>query len=669
MAKILRDLLDAEEPLFSISLRQLEAASGKKGIDVRLIAELASKMRQAAEALGLDSGDVTGREYYQALLSRIKADNDRVTRLIGGTDPDDVRQMVPLMVAAVNAMDINRRVWVLKHSVAKRLLQSMPPKRLMQHLGYKSIDSLLKHEDIDEIYTALRFSEGGDWLNQYNELFKTVKPSDFESRDIRIIVMDHDKYVDLAEKFVHKKLHNITHTKEMGTIVVVPMHQERMKGITLKSLPLIFHYINEVRLYSAFFKLKQVNKHFGQTIVETLIADLGNASNMAGQNVHWRVIQRYFGKLRDESHPEAFEPHVHPEDLHWRRAEEMLAQLDPEMSFWLDKDYVGQIYDSQPLTLNLMDVSLSYSNGNGYNSRLYYHFRESLWNEIFMRYMGEKNLEDQILNQLDNNLIAPEAISTPGSRQLRTGAGLERADPHPRAMIKANSRRDLLVRKRLIEAAEGNFVGVVDEFENAFGILEKYPKTVSIFGSARLGQDHPACQQAYLLANALARAGFAVVTGGGGGIMAAANHGAYDAPDGVSIGFNIHLPTEQHLNQYTTDNYQFEHFFGRKVALTLDADAYVFFAGGFGTFDELFEITTLIQTGVIPVAPIILFGSEFWNDIEKVIVSTLAEKFGTIAANDPELHIICDSIDETIEIASRRRVAASQTGKSRHKGG
>jgi hypothetical protein len=269
---------------------------------------------------------------------------------------------------------------------------------------------MLKHENIDEVYTALRFSEGGEWLNQYNELFKTIKPSDFETRDISLVIMDHDKYVDLATHFVEKKLHNITHTKEMGVIVVVPMHTDRMKGITLKSLPLIFHYINEIRLYSSFFKLKQVNHNFGETVVQTLIADPGAASQMAGTHVHWRVIQRYFGKMKDENHPEAFEPHVHPEDLHWRRAEEMLAQLDPEMKFWEELDYVGRMVDGWPITFNLMDVSLGYSNDVPYKDRYVYHFRESLWNEIFMRYMGHANLENQILKQLDNDMISPEAL-------------------------------------------------------------------------------------------------------------------------------------------------------------------------------------------------------------------------------------------------------------------
>lgn len=411
MAKVLRDLLDAEEPIFSLSLRQLETASGNKGIDAKLIGEIAQKAHSGARELGLDPNDTKGPELYSALMSRMARDNQRVTTLIGGKDADDVEEMVPLMVDAVNAMDLPRRCWVLKHSVAKQLLRTMPPEKLMKHLGYRSIESMLKHEDIDEVYTALRFSEGPEWLLKYNELFKSVKPGDFESRDIRIVIMDHEKYVDLAEGFVKKKLHNITHTKEMGVIVVVPMHQERMRGITLKSLPLMFHYINEIRLYSSFFKLKQVERNFGEIVVDTLNADPGTASQMAGQYVHWRVIQRYFGKLKDENHPEAFQPHVHPEDLHWRRAEEMLSQLDPEMKFWEGLDYVGLMMDDgRPLAFNLVDVSLSYSNENTYADRLVYHFRESLWNEIFMRYMGQKNLEDQILGQLDNDMIAPETL-------------------------------------------------------------------------------------------------------------------------------------------------------------------------------------------------------------------------------------------------------------------
>jgi hypothetical protein len=107
---------------------------------------------------------------------------------------------------------------------------------------------------------------------------------------------------------------------------------------------------------------------------------------------------------------------VHPEDLHWRKAEDLLVQIDPEMAFWEDMDYVGLLFDGLPVTVNFVDVSLSYANGMPYEERYFYHFRESLWNEIFIRYMSYANLENQILQQLDNDMVAPEQLNVKGSK-------------------------------------------------------------------------------------------------------------------------------------------------------------------------------------------------------------------------------------------------------------
>lgn len=410
MAKFLRDLLDAEEPLFTASLQQLEQASGHPGADVRLIADITAKAHDRMRKLGLDPANTNGRELYQALLARIVSDNERVTKLVGATDGSDVIKLVPLLIEAANKVTFNRRVFVMKREKAKEFLRQMPPKNLMQKLGYETVDAMFAGEDFDELYTALRFSEGSDWLNEYDERLKTVTPDDYEERDLRIIAMDHDKYVDLAEHFTQKKLHNVTHTKEMGTIVVVPLRESHSKGLTLKTLPLLFHYMNEVKLYSNYFKLMSKRPNFGQTVVTTLIADPGNASQMAGQYIHWRVIQRYYGKLKDESHKEAFEPHVQPEDLHWRKAEDLLYQIDPKMEFWQDLDYVALMFDDLPVSLNFVDMSLSHANSIPYEQRYYYHMRESLWNEIFIRYMSYPNLERQVLQQLDNDMIAPEQL-------------------------------------------------------------------------------------------------------------------------------------------------------------------------------------------------------------------------------------------------------------------
>lgn len=653
MSKFLSDLLDAEEPTFTTAIRQLEELTGRTGADTKLIGDIIGMAHQSLRALGLNPAASTGEEVYQALMGRVEQDIARLTKVIGATDSDDVRHMVPFMIDAANKVKFNRTVFVLKREKAKEFLRTMPPKNLMEHLGYGTVDEMIAGEDFDEIYTALRFSEGPEWLNKYNELFKTVTPSDYEERDLRILQMDHDKYVDLASHFVQKKLHNVTHTKEMGTIVVVPMHVRKMRGLVLKTLPLLLHYMNEVKLYSTFFKLKSAKPHFGETVVNTLIADTGSGTQLVGKTIHWRVIQRYLGRHKEDSvEKAAFEPHVQPEDLHWRRAEDLLYQIDPELEFWKDRDYVALNFDGFPVAFNLFDVSFAYSNKESYDGRYAYHFRESLWNEIFVRYLGFKNLATQVLEQLDNEMIAPEKLPITKKKPNR---GL--------AMRKLQLRNQLEVRKRLIDSAENRLVGVVEEFEQVFNLLSQHEKTVTIFGSARKPQNDNITMGAYDMAARLAREGYAVVTGGGNGVMEAANRGAYEA-GGESIGLNIILPNEQKLNQYTTQSFQFNHFFGRKVAMTLDSSAYIYYPGGFGTFDELFEILALVQTGKIHQQPVVLVGSDFWRPFDSVIREVLLDRYQTIDEDDIDLYRIMDNYDEIVEYIEEQQTKKLRYSKS-----
>ncbi|MFZ1323639.1 MAG: hypothetical protein WAQ57_00580 [Candidatus Saccharimonadales bacterium] len=410
MGNLLSQILAAEEPLFSMSIKQLEEATGRPGMDARLIAEIIQKTQATAKALGLDPKDTTGEELYFALLNKIRIHDLHLVRHIGGTKPDDAQELMPLIKKAVDKAKLPKDAWVLKKSVAKRMLHASPPKAVMKHLGYTSVESMTKRENLYEIYGALRFAESPGWLKKFNAGYKNLHPSDFESRGIEIIIMDKNRWGDIAEEFVKKKRHNITHLKELGVILMLPTKLEKLHGIAITAMPLLLHYLNEIRLYSAFFKLSQVKHNFGRVVAETLNADIRSAAVMAGNHVHWRVIQRYYGKLGNENHPEIFEPHVQPEDLHWRRAEEQLYHIDPELGFWKDLDYVGIMAGSQPVSLNLMDVSMSYCTGAPYQHRIIFHLRESLWNELFMRYMGHKVLEEQILRQLDNNMIKPEKL-------------------------------------------------------------------------------------------------------------------------------------------------------------------------------------------------------------------------------------------------------------------
>ena len=190
---------------------------------------------------------------------------------------------------------------------------------------------------------------------------------------------------------------------------------------------------------------------------------------------------------------------------------------------------------------------------------------------------------------------------------------------------------------------------IMSEFVAGFELLRKYRLAATVFGSARSLPDDPWYQEARKLGYHLAKDGFAIITGGGGGIMGAANKGAYEA-GGESVGLNIKLPHEQRLNGYVTDSETFHYFFPRKVMLAFASEVYIYFPGGFGTLDEFFEIVTLVQTKKIAEIPIILVGKEYWQPMIDWMEHTLAEQYHTIGRDDVKLFHLVDSADEALEI-------------------
>jgi len=191
---------------------------------------------------------------------------------------------------------------------------------------------------------------------------------------------------------------------------------------------------------------------------------------------------------------------------------------------------------------------------------------------------------------------------------------------------------------------------ITAEFKRGFNFVSGIKKAVAILGSTRAPEKDRYYQEARKLAIMLAKAGYAVITGGGPGIMEAANKGANDA-GGKSIGMTIQLPTEQETNQYVSDEIPFYYFFTRKVALTYSGEAYLYFPGGFGTFDELFNMLTLIQTDKIAHVPIILVCSEFWKPLETFFrENMLNPSHIDIDHNDLNLYTIMDDEDAIIEV-------------------
>lgn len=190
---------------------------------------------------------------------------------------------------------------------------------------------------------------------------------------------------------------------------------------------------------------------------------------------------------------------------------------------------------------------------------------------------------------------------------------------------------------------------IMSEFIEGFDTIRRYGLAATFFGSARASLGDAVYEEATQLAAKLAKKGFAIITGGGGGIMEAANRGAFEA-GGDSVGLNIRLPHEQHYNPYLTDKLEFNHFFVRKVMLTYASEVYIYFPGGFGTLDEFFEIVTLIQTGKIRKVPVICVRKSFWEPLAETIDQTLYRENHTIDERDEDLFYIVDTVDEAYEL-------------------
>ncbi len=197
---------------------------------------------------------------------------------------------------------------------------------------------------------------------------------------------------------------------------------------------------------------------------------------------------------------------------------------------------------------------------------------------------------------------------------------------------------------------ESDFIAAVDfELHQGFELLKQHKLSATFYGSARHAMGDGYYEHAENLAEKLSKSGFTIVTGGADGIMGAANKGAHKA-GGASIGLNINLPMEQRGNKYTTDAIDFENFFTRKFILAYASELYVFFPGGYGTLDELFEILTLVQTRKIKSIPILLYGKEFWSPMV-AFMERLYEHYKSIDREDLALYHVVDTVEEAYEKA------------------
>jgi len=400
--------LNVDPDIFGKAIDTLGHITDKERVLEHFYTENQEKVRKILRDLKLTYP--TAEQVYEAICENIKKLDKQIYELL--EKPECVsNEGCANLISAVLALHTNRTGFFLKRKVAESLLRENPPRRIMAELGYKDVEEMIEKEDLFEIYAALRFIEKREWLNStYIAAYRELKKDDFEVRAIEIRVLDINKWKKITEAFVGKKLHPMSHLKELGLIFLVPS-EELKDASTTYLFAMTSHYLDEVTLYSNYLKYHSEDEFFGEKMVSAIRGDVPTAVLAKGQPYLWLLIQRYLFK-EDPNDVRLGIPHINPEALYHRGASRTLlkmAKFVPALHFliWEHTNYVAVWFPSrlggtELVNFNFMDNVMSVMNKHKFKDRYTYHFHEALWNKIFINYFGVEKMEDVIVENLLN---------------------------------------------------------------------------------------------------------------------------------------------------------------------------------------------------------------------------------------------------------------------------
>jgi hypothetical protein len=408
MTKFLSQALQAPEPFFRLGLQRLEAANGHPSTDIRFSTEVARQTKDKLRQLHLDPNDTTPEELYHALQEKIRDDDERLTRVLrsrAATYVSAEADVTDGMVHALRKLPDSKRCFALKPSALKAIMKKVPPKKAMKQLGYRSLDSFLKHEAPISILSAAWLSEDHHWHKRFRAEYKRLTPADFENRSIAIIQLNSARWRDLAERTVNEQKHNLLAFKEFGVVAFLPLPAHAPTGSATVSLSLALHELNEIRAATTFLKLNQVRPDFGKMVQKVADQDPELSSELLDQNVPWKLIQRYYARLTHHWSEAVFEPHLQLEDMVWHPIEEALSTIEPAFRFWQGGAHLGMLHGHGPVSCNVIDAALNYCNRLSFEQRLAPYFQHSLWHELLMRYLQPQAVEQAVLSELQPQLV------------------------------------------------------------------------------------------------------------------------------------------------------------------------------------------------------------------------------------------------------------------------
>jgi hypothetical protein len=408
MSRVLAELLGAEEPAFRLGLRRLEETTGLPAYDIRLTVEIEHEVREKMRALGLDPTVTTADELYHALGERLRKDETTVRTALQLSPESSVNDLLQAVRSFLGKETADKEVFAIKPTVMRALLKKLKPKATMKALGYRSMDSMFKHESVLELLVATQLVEDEAWQGARLEAYKKLQSKDFELRKVAFEVPLTKKWPQIAEKYTAEHHHNLITAAEVGGVMLLPLQRD-FPALALLTLVLGFRAFEQVRARSALLKLHQVEPSFSEVLYNAAHHEPMTEFVMNGHQLSWESVHWFYGSDVAPYHPEIFEPHILPEDMTRHDYHASLAKLSEALSFWRGSHFLALFDQGDVVSLNILDVALGVCNGLAYGERMLHYMRESLGRELFARYLSHDAYHNALQDSLSRQL-APEFV-------------------------------------------------------------------------------------------------------------------------------------------------------------------------------------------------------------------------------------------------------------------
>lgn len=404
MSRILADLLGAAELPFRTRIGQLENASGAPAADVRLTAEIIQLGQAKLRQLDLDKSDTKAPELYAALNQRYIRDDQYLTRTLRRERPSEQTNIMSDVSYILSKVDLPKQCMSIRPAVAKNLLKELTPKNTMKLLGYRSLDSMLKHEVPAAVLAVAQFVESATWQKQLRRQIGHLGATDFELKPMAITYEKTERWQKVAEHpAIHKKHHAVPMPLS-ASLLMLPYGKDVPPATLLTTLVISVRSINHLVAASSFLKLHQMRPDFSEVLQSVIEDDSLTMLSLLDEPISWHLIHRYYNRFANYYRTEIFEPYLRPDDFCRLTLDAVVGDLLPDASFWSRTDSLGMLDGKEVVSYNLHDVAVNACNDLPFEKRVSHSLRQSLWHELLLGYMKIEKVEQAVAARMQPEL-------------------------------------------------------------------------------------------------------------------------------------------------------------------------------------------------------------------------------------------------------------------------